>query len=50
MGEKRGLCRVFIGKPEGNRLLGRPRYRWEKNIKMDYQEVGCGCMDRIELA
>ena len=39
-----------MGKPEGKRLLGRPRRRWEDNIKMDLQEVGCGGMDWIELA
>ena len=37
-------------KPEGKRPLGRPRYRWEENIKMDIQGVGCGGMDWIELA
>jgi len=37
------------GKPEGKRPLGRPRHRWEDNIKMDHQEVGCGGMDWIEL-
>ena len=37
-------------KPEGNRPLGRPRRRWEDNIKMDLQEVGCGGMDWIDLA
>ena len=42
MGEKRGIYRVLMGKPEGKRLLGRPRHRWEDNIKMDLQEVGCG--------
>jgi hypothetical protein len=42
MGEGRGVCRVWVRKPEGNRLLGRPRHRWEDNIKMDIQEVGCG--------
>jgi hypothetical protein len=42
MGESRGVIRVLVGKPEGNRLLGRPRRRWEDNIKMDLQEVGCG--------
>jgi len=46
----RGVYRVLVGKPEGNRPLGRPRRRWEDNIKMDLQEVGCGCMDWIELA
>ena len=39
-----------MGKPEGKRPLGRPRPRWEDNIKVDLQEVGCGVMDRIELA
>ena len=39
-----------MGKPEGKRPLGRPRRRWEDNIKMDLQEVGCGVMDWIELA
>ena len=39
-----------MGKPEGKRLLGRPRRRWEDNIKMGLQEVGCGGMDLIELA
>ena len=42
--------RVLVGRPEGRRPLGRPRCRWEDNIKMDLQEVGCGCMDWIELA
>jgi hypothetical protein len=41
---------VLVGKPEGKRLLGRPRRRWEDNIKMDLQEVGYGGMDWIELA
>jgi len=50
MGEKRGVYRVLVGKPEGKRPLGRPRHRWEDNIKMDLQEVGCGGMDWIELA
>jgi len=46
MGEKRGVHRVLVGKPEGMKLLGRPRSRWEDdNIKMDLQEVGCGGMD-----
>ena len=39
-----------MGKPEGKRSIGRPRRRWEDNIKMDLQEVGCGGMDRNELA
>ena len=50
MGERRGGYRVLVGKPEGKRPLGRPRRRWEDNIKMDLQEVGCGGMDWIELA
>ena len=40
----------MLGKPEGKRPLGRPRRRWEDSIKMDFQEVGCGGMDWIELA
>jgi hypothetical protein len=50
MGAGRGLYRVLMGKPERRRPLGRPRRRWENNIKMDLQEVGCGGMDWIELA
>ena len=50
MGERKGVYRVLVGKPEGKRPLGRPRRRWEVNIKMDLQEVGCGDMDWIELA
>jgi hypothetical protein len=42
MGEGRGVYRVLVSKPEGKRSLGRPRCRWEGNIKMDLQEVGCG--------
>ena len=49
MGESRGVYRILVGKPEGKRLLGRPRRRWEDNIKMDLQEVECGDMDWIEL-
>ena len=49
-GERRGVYRVLVGKPERKRSLGRPRRRWEDNIKMDLQEVGCGGMDWIELA
>jgi len=41
-GGKRGVYRVFVGKPEGKRPLRRPRRRWEDNIKTDLQEVGCG--------
>jgi hypothetical protein len=50
MGEGRGVYRVLVGKPEGKRPLGRPRRRWEDNIKMGLQEVGCGGMKWIELA
>jgi hypothetical protein len=42
MGEVRGVYRVLVGKPEGKRPLGRPRRRWEDNVRMDLQEVGCG--------
>jgi len=45
MGEMRGVYRGLVGKPEGKRPLGRSRIRWEINIKMDLQEVGCGGMD-----
>ena len=50
MGEDRGVHRVLVGKPEGNRPLGRPRRRWEDNITMDLQEVGEGLGDWMELA
>ena len=50
MGERRGVYRVLVGKPEEQRPLGRPRRVWEDNIKMDLQEVGCGGVDWIELA
>jgi len=50
IGERRGVYRVLVGVPEGKRPLGRPRRRWEDNIKMDLQEVGCGGVDRVELA
>jgi hypothetical protein len=49
MGKKRGAYRILVGTPEGRRPLGRPRHRWEDNIKIDLQEVGWG-MDWIELA
>ena len=49
-GEKSGVYRVLVGKPEGKRPLGRPRRRWEDNINMYLQELGCGGMDLIELA
>jgi len=42
MWQRRGVYRVLVGKPEGKRPLGRPRHRWEYNIKMDLQEVGLG--------
>jgi hypothetical protein len=49
-GERRGVYGVLVGKPEGKRSLGRPGLRWEANIKMDLQALGCGGMDWIELA
>jgi hypothetical protein len=49
MGKRRGLYRVMVGKPEGKRPLGRPRIRWEDDIKMDLQEVGCGWIGSIWL-
>ena len=48
-GERRGVYRVLVGKPEGKRPLGRHTRRWKDNIKMDLQEVGCGSIDWIEL-
>ena len=48
--ESRGVYRVVVGKSEGKRPLGRTRRRWEDNIKMNLQEVGCGGVDWIELA
>ena len=50
MGQGRGVHRVLVGKPEGKMPLGRPRRRWEGNIKMDLREVGGGCEDWMELA
>ena len=50
MRERKGVYRVLVGKPEGRRPLGRPRCRWEDNIKTDLQEMGCGGLDWIELA
>ena len=49
-GERRGVYRVLVGKPEGKSQFGRPRLRWEDNIKMGLQEVGCGSRNWIELA
>jgi len=50
MGESRSLYRVLVGKSEEKKPLGRPRHRWEDNIKMDLQEVGCESMDWVDLA
>jgi hypothetical protein len=50
VGERRGVYRVLVGKPEGKRPLGRPRCRWEGKIEMDLQEVRCGSLEWIELA
>jgi len=49
MGESRGVYRVLVGKHEGKRPLGRPRRKWEDNIKIDLQEVGCQGMDWIDV-
>ena len=45
MDEGRGVHKILVGKPEGKRPLGRPRRRWEGNIKMDLKETGRGCGD-----
>jgi hypothetical protein len=50
MGKKRRMYSVLVWKPEGKRPLGRPRRRWEGDVKMDLQEVGCGAMDKIDLS
>jgi hypothetical protein len=50
MGDRRSVYRVSVGKPKRKRPLGRPRRRWKDNINMDFQEVGSGGMDWIELA
>jgi len=50
MGERRGVHRILVGKPQGKRPFGRPRRRWKDNIKMDLHEVGCGGVDWLELA
>jgi hypothetical protein len=49
MGEGRGVYRVLVGKSEGKRPLGRPRCKWEDNIKMDLQDVRGGCGDWLEV-
>jgi len=49
MGDRRGVFRVLVGKPEGKRPLGRLRRRWDGNIKMVLEEVGCGGVEWIEL-
>jgi len=50
IGEGRTVYRLLVGKPEGRRPPGRPRRRWEDNIRMDLRKVGCGCVDWMELA
>jgi len=50
MGERRGIYGILVGKPEVKRPFGKPRHRQEDNIKMDLQEVRCGCRDWIKLA
>jgi hypothetical protein len=50
MGEGRGVYRALVGKPEGKRPLGKSRRKWQDNINMDLQEVGCGGVDWIKLA
>jgi hypothetical protein len=49
MGEVRGACNICVGKPEGRRQVGRPRHKWEDNIKMDLREIGFGGVDWIRL-
>jgi hypothetical protein len=50
MGKKRNAYRVWVGKPKAKRAVGRPRPRWEVNIKMDLREIGWGGTDWIHLA
>jgi len=49
MGERRGVCRVLVGKLEGKKPLGRPRRMWEDNIKKGHQEVGCGVCSWLRI-
>jgi hypothetical protein len=49
-GKKRNACRILVGKPEGKRPLGRPRFRWDDNIRIDLREIGLGGIDWIDLA
>jgi hypothetical protein len=50
MGEKRNIYRILVGKPERKRPLGRPRRRWEDNIRMYLREIGWGCMDWTDVS
>jgi hypothetical protein len=50
MGEERGVYRVLVGRPKGKRPLGKPRHRWEDNIKMDLREIGIEGVNWIQLA
>jgi hypothetical protein len=50
MGKKRNAYRIFVGKPEGKRPLGRPRCRWVNNIKMYLREIGWDCVYWIDMA
>jgi hypothetical protein len=50
MGERRGVYRVLVGRPEGKRPLGRPRCKWEDNIKLDRREIGINGANWIQLA
>jgi hypothetical protein len=50
MGEKRNVCKILVGKPEGKRPLGRPRRRWVDNIKMDLREMGLDGVDWMDMA
>jgi hypothetical protein len=50
MGKVRGVYNIWVGRPEGRRQLGRPRRRWEDNIKMDLREIGFGDVDLIHWA